>query len=116
MMLPLVILTGITLAAAWRLRASLEENRTLKTELATLRLAHRAANSRESLAADSLRRVTRLEEALALMRGGAAEAGDRERAAELERVIVFLRGEITAAQETIERLKQDTPTARASRP
>lgn len=91
-------------------RGHREERRALSAELTELRLAHRAAASRETLTAGALERAARLEEALAVMRREPAPtepAAEATRAAELERVIVFLRQEITAAHETIERLKQD---------
>jgi hypothetical protein len=113
--LPVALMTVLLLGVLWLLRSSRLENATLRAELAELRLAHRAAASRESLAADATLRASRLEETLALMsRPAPAPAPatvltDSTRAEELERVITFLRSEITAAHETIERLKQDEP-------
>ena len=110
--LPAALLTVVVLWLAWLLRAGRAENAALRGEVATMLLAQRAAASRESLAADALRRAARLEEALTLMRrepppATPATSPDAGRAAELERVIVFLREEISAAHETIERLKHD---------
>jgi hypothetical protein len=105
-----VLLAGTGLGLTWLLRAERAENAALRGELATLMLAQRAAASRESLAADAIRRAARLDEALHLMRREATPAPpDAGRAVELERVIAFLREEVNAAHETIERLKHDDP-------
>ena len=106
-----VVLAGTGLGLTWLLREERAENAALRGELATLMLAQRAAASRESLAADAIRRAARLDEALNLMRREATPAAppDAGRAVELERVIAFLREEVNAAHETIERLKQDDP-------
>lgn len=120
--LPAALLALLVLGLAWLLSASRAENAALRGEVATLLLAQRAASSRESLAADALRRAFRLEEALAsAIRGRESDPTpatppDAARAAELERVIVFLRGEITAAHETIERLKQDEVPKKTGNP
>lgn len=112
--LPAALMAVVLLGVAWLWRASRMENAALRAELAELRLAHRAAASRESLAADATLRASRLEETLAMMsRPVSATANvpaDTTRADELERVIAFLRSEITAAHETIERLKNDQPS------
>jgi hypothetical protein len=116
MMAPTVVLGGLLWWLGWLLHASRAENASLRAELTDLRLVHRATASRESLSAEALRRAARLEEALAVMDRPplpAAEASDTARAAELERVISFLRGEITAAHEIIERLKQNGPEPQA---
>jgi hypothetical protein len=112
MLLPAALMTVLLLGQAWWLRDSRKEVAALRSELAELRLAHRVAVSHESLAAEAASRAARLEETLALMRQATASAPppvsdpDRNRAAELERVISFLREEIRAAHETIERLKE----------
>jgi hypothetical protein len=111
-----VLITGAGLGLVWELRAERAENAALRRELATLVLAHRAAASRDSLAADAIRRAARLDEALSLMRRDTAEPPEAGRAAELERVIAFLREEVDAAHETIERLKQDGPPRKAASP
>lgn len=110
----MVLLAGTGLGLTWLLRTARAENAALRGELATLMLAQRAAASRESLAADAIRRAARLEEALNLMRRESAPAvlPDAGRAVELERVIAFLREEVNAAHETIDRLKQDDPAGR----
>ena len=95
------------------------ENAMLRGEIASMVLARRAAAAQESQAEDALRRTARLEETLGLMRREAASATlppDAGRAAELERVIAFLREEITAAQETIVRLKQGEAPWKPLRP
>lgn len=112
----LILLLGVT----WLWHSERRENAELRDELTTLRLAHRAATSRSSLAAGALQRAARLEEALELLRqntpaaaaapvAAPAAAPDNSRAEELERVITFLRGEINAAHETIQRLERETP-------
>ena len=114
--------TVLALGLAWRLHLSHSENTALRGEIASMVLARRAAGSRESFAADALRRTARLEQTLALMRRESGTAGppssqpEAGRAAELERVIVFLREEITAAQETIGRLKQGEAPRQTVRP
>lgn len=112
-----VLITGAGLGPALVLRAERAENTALRREMATLVLAHRAAAPHESLAADAIRRAARLEEALSLYRREAApaELPDAGRTAELERVIAFLREEVDAAHETIERLKQDDPPRKPGR-
>ena len=117
-LLPMVLLTGAAVTLAWLLSAGRAGNEALKAELTTLRVAGREAASRGGLAADALRRAARLEEALVVMRRGPpapAQATDVERTVELERVIVFLREEIRAAHETIERLKQEEPARRSAK-
>ncbi len=112
MLMPAALMTVLLLGQAWWLRHSRQENAALRSELAELRLAHRVAVSHESLAAEAASRAARLEESLALMRKAPASAPpplsepDRNRTAELENVITFLREEIKAAHETIERLKE----------
>lgn len=117
-------LAVVALGLAWQLYLSHLENTALRGEIASMVLARRAAASRESFAADALRRTARLEESLALMRRNSATPAtapatsqpDAARAAELERVIVFLREEITAAQETIGRLTKGEPPRQTVRP
>lgn len=106
------LLAGGLLGMVWLLRSARQENTALRAELTALRVVQRAADSREQAARDALRRVARLEETLRLMQHPSApvEAPDAARTAELERVILFLRGEIKAAHETIERLKQEEPS------
>ncbi len=110
--LPWTLLAGGLLGMTWLLRSARQENTALRAELTALRVVQRAADSREQAARDALRRVARLEETLRLMQHPPApvEAPDVARTAELERVILFLRGEIKAAHETIERLKQEEPS------
>lgn len=109
--LPWTLLAGWLLGMTWLLRSARLENTVLRAELTALRVVQRATDSREQAARDALRRVARLEESLRLMQHPPApvEAPDAARTAELERVILFLRGEIKAAHETIERLKQEEP-------
>lgn len=112
MLLPAALMAVLIFGLALLLRDSRKENAALRTELAELRLAHRVAATHESLAAEADRRAARLEETLALMHRSEVNpppqdtGPDNHRAAELERVIAFLRGEITAAHDTIERLKE----------
>ena len=110
--LPWTLLVGGLLGLAWLLRCARQETTALRAELTALRVVQRAADSREQAALDALRRVARLEETLRLMQHPSApvEAPDAARTVELERVILFLRGEIKAAHETIERLKQEEPS------
>ncbi len=107
--LPWTLLAGGLLGMTWLLRSARQENTALRAELTALRVVQRATDSRAQEARDALRRVARLEETLRLMQhpNAPVEAPDVARTAELERVIVFLRGEIKAAHETIERLKQE---------
>ena len=107
--LSLALLTVVALGLAWVLQATRAENSALRIELGNVWLAQRAAASHQSLASDALRRAAKLEDALNLMRKELVPATepDSNRAAELERVVIFLREEIKAAHETIERLKQD---------
>lgn len=108
-LLPAALMTAVTLGLAWRLHTSRLENKGLRGEMSAMVQASRAAASRENMAADALRRAAQLEQMLALMRreSPAAPVPDAAKAVDLERVIAFLREEITAAHETIERLKQD---------
>lgn len=117
-LVPAAVLAVAALGLAWQWRRVHVENAALRGEIASMVLARREAASQEGLAADALRRSARLGEALALMRQepAPAEPAEAGRAAELERVIAFLREEITAAQETITRLKQDEPPPRPGRP
>ena len=73
----------------------------------------------EGRTADAMERVKRLEAALEAMPQSQpkVESPDTARAAELDRVVGFLREEIKAAQETIGRLKEQslTPAAKPSR-
>ncbi len=107
--LPLFLALASLIVLGWTVHAGRMERQALQEELTALRLAHRAAASRESQAADAVRRARRLEEALAVMRRDpvVAESPDAARAVELERVVAFLREEIKAAHETIDRLKQE---------
>ncbi len=110
--LPWTLLAGGLLGMTWLLRSARQENTVLRAELTALRVVQRATDSRAQEARDALRRVARLEETLRLMQHPPApvEAPDVVRTTELERVIQFLRGEIKAAHETIERLKQEEPS------
>lgn len=101
---PAALMGVVLFGLAWGLRDSRQENAALRAELSQLRLAHREAAAHESLAAGAALRVARLEETLALM--PPPHDPEQHRAEELERVITFLRGEITAAHEIIDRLKQ----------
>src|SRR6476659_8088590 len=62
MVLPTALMAVLLLWLAWWLRDSRKEIAALRSELAEVRLAHRAAASHESLAAEATHRATRLEE------------------------------------------------------
>ena len=99
----------------WQLQVERGRSEARQEALVGLRVAHRAALAGESLAAGAEVRAARMEGEVARVRGeaaaqvvaaqeaGAAAAG---RVAELERVMGFLREELKAAQQTIERLQQ----------
>ena len=118
MVLPCALLGGGLLWMVWLLQTERAQSAVLHAELANLRLAGRVAASRESLITDALHRAARLEHTLeqtleqTRRAAPAPDAPEVARAAELERVIAFLRGEISAAHETIERLKQEGPGPR----
>lgn len=95
--------------AAWQRQH--REITALREEVASLRLSHRSASTRESLLRDANERAARAESALAALQRESAEAATRTAAtqAEMERVIAFLRSEIDAAQETIRELQESRP-------
>ena len=108
-MLPAALLLMTSLGLAWVVHMARQENAALRGELTTIMLAQRTTAARGSLAADAMRRVARLEQTLALVRRDSpvVPAPDQSQTVEFERLIGFLRQEITAAHQTIERLKQD---------
>ena len=99
----------------WQLQVERARSAARQESLVSVRLAHRAALAEESVGAGLQVKVARLEAEVARLRGealAAAEARKGEAAAEagkvaeLERVMGFLREELGAAQQTIERLGQ----------
>jgi len=125
LVLPTVLCCTLGWWLGWLLRAGQRDNAALRGEITGLRVALRAAESREGLIADAQQRAQRLEETLELMRRAPVPAAPESAPAlpappapptadalELERVITFLREEINAAHETIERLKQSEPESK----
>ena len=109
--LPVALLAAGLLWILWLLRTERAAHSALRVELTALRIAQRTAASKEHETEAALRRVARLEEALRMMPHAPAPAPvpAPEGTAELESVIRFLREEIKAAHETIDRLKQEDP-------
>ena len=112
LLLPAIAGLGLLWGLGRLWRSERDQNTALRNEVTELRLALRAAASQESLIADARQRAARLEETLEVMRRtpappAAPDPAQAASALELERVISFLREEINAAHETIERLKQE---------
>ncbi|MES2708600.1 MAG: hypothetical protein V4726_18545 [Verrucomicrobiota bacterium] len=105
----LLIVTGavILAAAAWTTFRQRREISILRAEVSSLTQAQRATASRESAAAAAVSRLGETEAALAKERAelNAVTAQSATRIAELDHLVTFLRSEVTAAQQTIERLK-----------
>ncbi len=124
-LLPAAVLGGVVLWQSWQLRRWHAETAQLKQELSAARVEQRAAASRESRNAEALQRVAHLDESLArLQRERARETVSvppvppprSPQVQELERVILFLREEIKAAHETIDRLRQESGVDSAEAP
>lgn len=119
MILPAALLSGLLLWVLMLLHGARAERARLRQELSDGRVLQRSAATWEGRTADAMERVKRLEAALEAMPQSQpkVESPDTARAAELERVVGFLREEIKAAQETIGRLKEQslTPAAKPSR-
>lgn len=120
-----LILCGVLLlaAAAWTIFRQRQEISALRVEAASLTQAQRATASRESAAAASLTRLAETEAALAKARGdlNSTTTKSTARIEELDHLVTFLRGEVTAAQQTIERMKAEaaaaaTPPAAPAKP
>lgn len=109
------ILCGVLLlaAAAWTMFRQRREISALRQETVSLTQAQRATASRESAAAAALGKLAETEAALAKARAEltASTAKSAARIEELDHLVTFLRGEATAAQQTIERMKTEAAAA-----
>lgn len=108
----LVILTVLA-AGAWNLHRQRQEIAALRAEAATALQAQRAAASRESAAGAALSKLRETEAALARTKTDLETSNTQSaaRTEELDHLVAFLRSELTAALQTIERMKTDTPAS-----
>lgn len=112
-----VIVAAVVAGAAfsWVILRQRQEIAALKSEKASLTQAQRAATSRESAAALELGNLAQVKAGLAKAETDFAAASTQSaaRITELEHLVTFLRGEVTAGQQTIERLKAEAAAAAA---
>lgn len=115
----LILAAAVVLSAAgWAVLRQRQETAGLRAEIASLTQAQRASASRESAAGAAISRLAETEAALAKARAelSAASTQASARIAELDHLVTFLRGEVAAAQQTIERMKADLAAAAAPPP